>query len=291
MQPQKKEFIALTDPDPRNPGKFSYKPLPESYKRRFHFTLAAPSFIYPDHILPNAVMLAPFVDEIELVLFQSRSNQDLPQEDEIRELSEISKDRNLTYNVHLPIDVSLTTPDVQKREQAIERTAFAVQCARSLAPTTWTLHLPYTEEFSDDASIRAWQNRATGAAGQFLDRTRIAPRSVSVETLDFPPEWIEPVVSRLDLSVCLDIGHLIEFGYDISETFYRFKDRISILHLYGDVISGRGHVGLHRLPEAHMPAVKDILSQFTGTVCLEVFSYGDLKASLDALKRLAGKIR
>lgn len=291
MQPQRKGSTALTDPEPRDPGRLSYKPLPESYKRRFHFTLAAPSFIYPDHILPNAVMLAPFVDEIELVLFQSASDQDLPPAAEIRELAEISKDRGLTYNVHLPIDVSLTDVDAHSRALAIEHTARAVECARVLAPSTWTLHLPYTEDFADETSVHTWQERATAAAGQLLERTRIAPRSVSVETLDFPPEWIEPVVSRLDLAVCLDIGHLIEFGYDISEAFYRFKDRISIFHLYGDVISGRGHVGLHRLPKAHKPAVKDILSQFTGTVCLEVFSYEDLKASLDALKRLAGKTR
>ncbi|MBS3756096.1 MAG: sugar phosphate isomerase/epimerase [Desulfobacterales bacterium] len=232
-------------------------------------------------------MLAPFVDEVELVLFQSRSGQDLPPRWEIRELAEISKNRGLTYNVHLPFDVILTDADEHNRALAIEHTVRAVECARTLAPSTWTLHLPYTEEFADETSVHAWQKRATAAAGQLLERTRIAPRSVSVETLDFPPEWIKPVVSRLDLSVCLDIGHLIEFGYDISKTFYRFKDRISILHLYGDVISGRGHVGLHRLPQAHMPAVKDILSQFTGTVCLEVFSYEDLKASLTALRQIA----
>ncbi|MFP3979843.1 MAG: cobamide remodeling phosphodiesterase CbiR [Desulfobacterales bacterium] len=276
----------MTDPEPGKPGRLSYKPLPESYKKRFPFTLAAPSFIYPDHILPNAVMLAPFVDEIELVLFQSRSDQDLPQEDEIRELAEISKNRDLTYNVHLPIDVSLTDAHKHNRDLALEQTVRTVECARSLAPTTWTLHLPYTEDFADTASINAWQKRASAAAGQLLEHTRIAPRLVSVETLDFPPAWLEPVVNCLDLSVCLDIGHLIEFGYDIAETFYSFKDRISIFHLYGDVISGRGHVGLHRLPEAHMPAVKDILSQFTGTVSLEVFSYEDLKASLRALQQI-----
>ncbi|MBS3808725.1 MAG: TIM barrel protein [Desulfobacterales bacterium] len=276
----------MTDPEPRKPEKLSYEPLPESYKRRFHFTLAAPSFIYPDHILPNALMLAPFIDEIELVLFQSRSGQDLPPAEEIRELAEISKDRDLTYNVHLPIDVSITDADKHNRALALEYTVRTVECARSLAPTTWTLHLPYKEDFSDKASVNAWQKRTKAAAEQLLERTGIAPRFVSVETLDFPPEWIESVVSRLDLSVCLDIGHLIEFGYDISKTFYRFKDRISILHLYGDVISGRGHVGLHRLPEAHLPAVTNILSQFTGTVCLEVFSYKDLKASLRTLQQI-----
>ncbi len=290
MRPERKESDDLTDRKEntaaeKNPA---YPQLPESYKNRFAFSLATTSFIYPDHILPNVLMLAPFLDEIELLLFESAPAENLPRPDEIRELHDLCLDMDTTCNIHLPIDVSITEPDKEKRSTALNQIAQAIKCVESLAPSTWTLHLPYVGAVTDNISLQTWQDRAAAAVKTLLRITGIAPRRISVETLDYPPLWLEPVAEALDLSVCLDIGHLMEYGFDIAETFKRFKDRISILHLYGGVEAGRGHVGLDRLPGAHVPAVKDVLSRFTGTVSLEVFSYEDLKSSLAALKQLAG---
>lgn len=263
--------------------KLPYKPLPESYRSKFSFTLAAPSFIYPDHVMANARMLAPFIDEIELVLFESSPDESLPLPADISELAGLSKRTGITYNVHLPIDVSITDTDERSRAYAIDRIAQAVERARPLSPSTWTLHLPYTGTGPDLPSVKKWQILTETAVKTLLEKTGIAPRSVSVETLDFPPAWLEPVVGKLDLSVCLDIGHLMEHGHDIREAFNSFSDRISILHLYGGVVEGRGHVGLEHLPAIHTPAVSSIISRFTGVVSLEVFSRNDLEKSLQSL--------
>ncbi|MCF8024542.1 MAG: sugar phosphate isomerase/epimerase [Desulfobacteraceae bacterium] len=264
-----------------------YKPLPESYRNRFSFTLAAPSFIYPDHVLPNVRMLAPFIDEVELVLFESAPAENLPSEEDISELARLSESTGVTYNVHLPIDVNITDPDKGLRADAIERIALAAKRAKQLKPSTWTLHLPYSMDETDPASVTGWQNLAKTSTKTLLEKTRIAPRLVSVETLDYPPFWLKPVVDYLDLSICLDIGHLMEHGHGIKETFKNFENRISILHLYGGVAAGRGHVGLERLPESQDSVVSHILFQFSGIVSLEVFSKKDLKQSLKSLENLA----
>ncbi|MCF8110407.1 MAG: sugar phosphate isomerase/epimerase [Desulfobacteraceae bacterium] len=263
-----------------------YKPLDKSYKNRFPFTVASPSFIYPDHVLPNARMLAPFIDEIELVFFESEYEESLPPEGDIKKLAKLSESTGLTYNVHLPIDVSITDPDEKKRAEAIKLTARTVERARLLEPSTWTLHLPYTGCGNDARSVETWQKLAGPAVKTLLDTTGIASRSVSVETLDYPPAWLKPLADDLDLSICLDIGHLMEHGYDIADAFKTFGERISILHLYGGVKSGRGHIGLGHLPDIYAPAVSYILSCFSGTVSLEVFSRKDLEESLSALARL-----
>lgn len=264
-----------------------YKPLSKSYRNRFPFTLAAPSFIYPDHVLPNVRMLAPFIDEIELVLFESSPEESLPPEPDIKALAALSQSEGISYNIHLPIDVKITDQDTESRADAIDRIAHAVERACMLEPSTWTLHLPYTGTAPDSASVKQWQNMAVSAVETLLKRTRISPRLISVETLDYPPAWLEPVARDLDLSVCLDTGHLMEYGRDITEAFELLGNRISIIHLYGGVRQGRGHIGLDRLPESLAPAVSGILRQFTGIVSLEVFSSKELEKSMESLVKLA----
>ncbi len=48
-----------------------FVPVPKSYKGSYQFRLGTTSFIYPDHYLPNVKMLGPYLNEIELLLFES----------------------------------------------------------------------------------------------------------------------------------------------------------------------------------------------------------------------------
>lgn len=266
--------------------KHPYTPLPRSYKNQFSFSLACPSFIYPDHILPNVSMLAPFVDEIEVLIFESAPAKHLPPENDIRQMAALAKNQQISYNVHLPTDVNITDAVPGRQKKAIERILAAADRARPLAPVTWTLHLPFEENSTDTGTVQKWQKRAIDALERLLVRSGIAPRHISIENLDYPPEWMEPVAEAMDVSVCLDTGHLLEYNFDILETFELFRPRITILHLYGDVAAGRGHLGLHRLDARHVPAVSRILEGFCGTVSLEVFSFNDLSKSLPALEGL-----
>jgi hypothetical protein len=54
-----------------------YPRLTKSYKGFYPFKLATTSFIYPDDYIPNVKMLGPFVDEIELLLFESNDIESL----------------------------------------------------------------------------------------------------------------------------------------------------------------------------------------------------------------------
>ncbi|MBW1753844.1 MAG: sugar phosphate isomerase/epimerase, partial [Deltaproteobacteria bacterium] len=133
-----------------------YPALPKSYKGAYPFKLGTTSFIYPDHITPNIRMLGPYLDEIELLFFESQP-AGMPSPQEIKEIRQLAKDFDLTYNIHLPLDISLGAPDPSKRLTAIEIIKQIIDLTAPLAPSTYTLHLPYDEADFDNERIKRWQ--------------------------------------------------------------------------------------------------------------------------------------
>jgi sugar phosphate isomerase/epimerase len=95
---------------------------------------------------------------------------------------------------------------------------------------------------------------------------------ISIENLDYPFEFLIPVISELDLTICLDCGHLILHGDDIEEFFSTYSAKTAIIHLYG-VAKNHFHGALDQLPEKLMAPIMRLLANFNGIVSLEVFSY------------------
>ena len=95
----------------------AFPPLDTDCKQAFPFSLACPSFVYRAGYADNVRHLAPAVDEIQLLFFESRSAQSLPSQRLIRELAELADDKALTYSVHLPTDIYLghTDPAARRR--------------------------------------------------------------------------------------------------------------------------------------------------------------------------------
>ena len=260
-----------------------YPPLPRSYKGAYPFRLGTTSFIYPDHYIPNVRMLGPYVDEIELLMFESAWPDSLPSEQDIEALRRLGQEANLTYNVHLPTDVSLTDAAPAAQRHAAETLRAFIQRTAPLSPSSCVLHLPFDDDSREPTAVEKWQKTAHKGM-ELLLSGGTDPRSIAVETLDYPFEWAEPLIRAFDLSVCMDIGHQILYGFDAQRVFGKFSGRISIMHLHG-VRDGHDHIALDRLPEAHMKGVINLLRQFTGVVSLEVFSYKHLVPSLECLEK------
>lgn len=259
-------------------GPSSYPPLPGIYKRRYPFRLSVPSFIYPDTWAVNARMLAPHVDEIELLFFESETGDCLPSREEIDALSKIRKDFTLGYNIHLPTDVSLAAPGGAGRAEALDALGRVIEMTRELDPSSWTLHIPCGPSAETDTDIERWRGSVRAGLEKLL-AAGIPPGRLAVENLDYPFEWVRDVVRELDLSVCMDVGHLLLRGEDIAAFYRENADRIAILHLHG-VRDGKDHLPLTALSKTDGPLVANILKDFPGTLSVEVFSYDHLTASL-----------
>ncbi len=259
----------------------SFPALQTCGKKVFPFRLACPSFVYPAGYVDNVRHLAPIVDEVELLCFESRFADSLPTPALVRELAHMAQAFDVTYNVHLPTDIYLGHADAGVRQTAVDVLQQFIGRTSALAPTTYTLHLMQSEPETD---TRSWQARTVQSLEALLE-TGVTGRCISVENLDYDFALAAPIVEQLDLSVCMDMGHLMAHEADLGAFYTNWRERITMIHLHG-VDGTRDHLPLDRLAPAHRDAVMHILKQYAFTVSLEVFAFEALKASLNYLAEL-----
>ena len=255
------------------------------------FRLGTTSFIVPDHIIPNVIRLGPFFDEIELLVFESFPLDVLPSKEDVKTLLSLSRDLNLTYNIHLPTDVSLSNESARKRQMAADTLLSVMDRFAPLNPSTHTLHLDMPQgvrqEMGNSEKMENWVNIIYKGLNTLLSGIS-DPGIISIETLDYPFRYVEPLINEFRLSVCLDAGHQILYGHDFIQTFDTHKSRIPLIHLHGVDCSGakkRDHKALYALSEDQIGNIQKLLEPFKGVVSLEVFNLENLNRSLQVLSR------
>jgi len=255
-------------------------------KGRFPFRLGTTSYILPAPILPNVRYLAPLVDEIELVLFESRAAGNLPDAADILEMARLGAEREVRYNVHLPTDIRLGDPDAATRRAARATLSRFYHRTLPLDPTAYVLHLegPPTAAEGRDA-LTAWTDRTLDSL-EALFRDGMDRRRLAVENLESPFASVAPIVSALDLGLCLDAGHLLKQSIPLETLFGPNRPRTVMVHLHG-VVDGRDHRSLAGVPDEAWSFVSDWLKTYRGGVSLEVFSRDDLRTSLVRMAELA----
>jgi sugar phosphate isomerase/epimerase len=260
----------------------NYPSLTKSYKGKYPFKIGTTSFIYPDHYIPNVKMLGPYLDEIELLLFESTGTAGLPSKSVITKLSGLAEDFDLTYNVHLPTDISISDQDPKRQIHAVDTMIRVMELVYPLCPSSLTLHLPYIDGSFEENNIKIWQNRVHSNLEKILSAA-VAKDKIAIETLDYSFKLVDDIIVDLDLKICLDLGHLMVHGYDIKKIFNKYADRTSIIHLHG-VENDHDHTTLERLPKKLLEPVLWILKSFSGVVSLEIFSFENLNSSLKFLE-------
>jgi sugar phosphate isomerase/epimerase len=255
-------------------------------KQKYPFRLGTSSYIIPDNILPNVRFLAPLVDDVELVLFESAEHSNMPGVPEIAELQRLAAEHALTYTVHLPLDVELGHRDNAVRQRSIEQCRHVVELSRLLKPFAWVLHLSHPvgpEPIPADDRPRWLKALAESAA--VLVEAFPDPSLCCVETLSYPFDWVEDIVARHGFSVCLDVGHLLLRGDSLAGALDRYGDRTRVVHLHG--VRGRTD---HTDVSALAPEVLALLWSFlrltergTRVVTLEVFNRPDFERSIETL--------
>jgi len=220
------------------------------------------------------------------LFFESAHENALPKAGDIQELARLSRDNNLTYNVHLPTDISPGSSNALQQKAAVETICRVMDLAAPLYPTTCTLHIPLYSTPDHGQGRDAWWGRLT-AFFETIVRAGIDPRRISIETLDYPIEWLNEILATFDLRICMDIGHLLVNHTDITKFYGAHSPRIAIVHLHG-VDGNRDHLPLSVLSENLMQSIVEVLSQFHGTVSLEVFQFQALNRSLNRLQETWG---
>ncbi len=250
------------------------------------FRLGTTSYIIPDDILPNVRHLAGQVDDVELVIFELEDGRgNLPAPQVLRELSALAARHDLSYTIHLPLDLRLGA-NGEEQHASLVKAQRVIEGTRQLEPWAYVLHLD-GREVRDGASaeqMATWRSQArralTIAAGWTGGGQRLA-----VENLEgYPPDLNLPVLDGLDAGLCVDVGHLWRDGHDAMAFLERTLARARVIHLHG--VAERDHQSLACTPPDQVLAVLRLLMRYPyrGVVTLEVFNQEDLSTSLEALE-------
>ncbi len=231
------------------------------------------SFVFPDTIFENCKKLQHLVDEVSIVMFETKSCLNYTVKDLPYEL----KNFDLTYNIHLPLDlewekgVSYVVEDIAT---LIDKTLF-------LAPTSYVLHPPAPKNIFVDFVENAQKRDLP--LNKFLIE--------NVKENDLTDIW--DIVQNTPINVCLDIGHLIEYNQFNMLNLDKIFQKINMLHLY---TPKKGiHKSLALLDKKGLEILKRILIKIYPkssqiTYLLEVFNFKDLLTSLDFFKSLCREI-
>ena len=232
-------------------------------------------------------MLGPYMDEIELLLFESQGTDTLPSRTVITELCRLAGEFDLSYNVHLPTDISISDRDPARQRHAVETMVRVMDLVRPLDASALILHVPYSEVSYDAHIVENWRDRVWQNLAKIMSAAQ-KQDIIAIETLDYPLELLEDIILDLDYMICLDLGHLMVYDYDLIEVFNKYSSKTPILHLHG-VENAFDHTTLDRLSEQLASTVLQILKRFTGVVSLEVFSFENLNSSLKFIENNWGE--
>ena len=164
----------------------------------------------------------------------------------IERLGQLKAELDLNFTVHLPLwSVEPSTPLTQVRRGSIQAVTEIIQATLQLQPETYVLNATgsLAAEFYrmkiPDASrmmlLRIFYSNARESIKQILSETGIPSRLLAIETIEFPFEHTLELANELDLSICLDTGHIL----------VGFSGPIDILHALELCLPRLGEVHLH----------------------------------------------
>lgn len=250
------------------------------------FRLGTTSYIIPDDILPNVRWLAGQVQDIELVLFELDDGlSNLPAPQVIDELLILASTYDLSFTVHLPLDLRLGE-EGEPQHLSLCKAQKVIDCTLPLQPKAYVLHLDGKEVRTGVSAgeLKSWQRRAVRAleiaAGWAGGVERLA-----VENLEgYPLDFLDAILEQSGVSCCVDIGHLWLENRDPLLFLERWLSRTCVIHLHGQ--AERDHRALSFVAPHKLDAVLRLLlgAQYDGVVTVEVFSEEDFRLSMNALR-------
>jgi sugar phosphate isomerase/epimerase len=164
-----------------------------------------------------------------------------------------------------------------------------IDCTRKLDPWAYVLHLDgrSVRTSTDALAIKRWQDqsvRALEIASNWAgDSSKLALENLETYPLDF----IQPIVDRVPVSRCVDIGHLWLDGHNPIPYLHAALPRTRVVHIHG--LAERDHCSLACMPQEHVQAVWNELihANYDGVLTLEIFSEEDFLSSMEVLGKLA----
>lgn len=170
----------------------------------------------------------------------------------LERLARLRAETGLTYTVHLPLwSVEPSTPLEPVREGSVRALIDTIRATTFLEPEVYVLHATgslaaefYRMNLPDLAKsfiLRQFQSKARQSLETILTETGVASRRLAIETVEFPLDLTLELADQLDLSICLDTGHVLA-GFsgplDLFEALELCLPRLSEVHLHDSPQAG-----------------------------------------------------
>jgi sugar phosphate isomerase/epimerase len=226
----------------------------------------------------------------------------------IRRLGALKEQRQLSYTVHLPLwSIEPSTPVQAVRQGSVDTLVDAVLRLAPLEPEVYVMHAtgPLAAEFTRMKAVdpmrplvlSLFAAQARRSIEELLERTGLDSRLVALETVEFPFDLTLQLAEALDLSICLDTGHILAgytSGVSLLEALQRTRPRLAEIHLHDgyrrELAGGDVSVGDHLPLGAGDLPLESFLDQvvesgFSGPTILEL-SLEEAQVSLEAVGTL-----
>jgi sugar phosphate isomerase/epimerase len=122
--------------------------------------------------------------------------------------------------------------DVIEAVQPLDPEVYVLHATGALAAEFYRMKLPQTAK---SLALKQFQGGAIHSIKTLLEETRLPSRKLAVETIEFPLELTLEIADLLDLSICLDTGHVLA-GFSGAVNFDDALDiclpRLAEIHLH-----------------------------------------------------------
>lgn len=250
------------------------------------YRIGTTSYIVEAGLDENAAYLANKVQDMQLVLFDVEGGPcNFPSPDMVAKLQDVTANHDFTYTVHLPLDIRLADNGSTDHVSMLQAER-VIEMTRELRPFSYILHLDGRSILPPDTTktaFRNWQDNAVRALEVLADWVG-DPALLAVENLEgYPLDLLPPIVERVPISRCIDIGHLWLDGHDPLPYLQESLPRTRVIHLHG--LNGRDHQSLAHMSPAQIDPVLQCLqiAEFDGVLTLEIFGQVDYDSSMQAL--------
>ncbi|MDP9471680.1 MAG: sugar phosphate isomerase/epimerase [Chloroflexota bacterium] len=232
----------------------------------------------------------------------------------VERLGSLRREQGLRYTVHLPMwSVEPSSPVAPVRLGSVRAVVDAIKATAPLEPEVYVLHamgalaaefarrrlpeVPYT------LLMRIFQEQARQSLETILAETGLPSRRLAIETIEFPFELVLELAEELDVSICLDVGHVLAgFAGPIGlfDALDACLPRLGEIHLHDAPWQGEGTGRRLRHGEDHRPLgsgdldvtrLLDRLTEgnFTGPVVFEL-SVQEALRSLELIRSLRPEV-
>ena len=116
--------------------------------------------------------------------------------------------------------------------EPLDPEAYVLHATGALAAEFYNMKLP---EMVRGYLLSQFQSAAKASITEVLKATGIPSRKIAIETIEFPLDLTLEMAEELDLSLCLDVGHVLA-GFcgwqDFWTTFDQILPRLAEVHLH-----------------------------------------------------------